>query len=628
VPIAEIRREKGAVAAREQIVRLVMGRKQHSENYFGGIRRELPLLYNLYRGVMSGNINTHKNSMHIPLILSTIQADVARKVATSFGEPPFITFFGADPGDQIIARKREALHTQQLLDDGIVGKAYDIFLTADLYGTTFIRTGWEHKEEDAMISQAQFLPLSQKVIQIVTKQRLVTRSGPTIKVLDGLDVFPQPGFRDPQEADWFEEREWLDLDDIRALATINVMGETIFDPSEVRRMEREGFGASEANEDYKTWRGTWRTGIDSDGRQREQYARPIELVTMWGKIPSELAPDGIRNRVITVANGRYLLRNRPMPFWSLKKPIRTYSPIQDPHYIYAPGKAEIAKKMQIIANRFVNQQLDVLDLFIDPVFFANRSFNMPTQNLVMRPGRFFFGDGSPQENIMPLSPDMNGFQMGVQMTEIIWKWMQQGLGIVEDTVMGQGAGNRTTAREYLGRSEAVATRLLLESRLFESTCFEPLMDDWTDLNRQMLDLPHEVLLLGQSATRDTLTGGEIPDTKRQYISGTDLVPNYEARAQGSLSRLGKGVRQQNLTLLLQAASGNPVVASAVNWINFFRQIFMVFDIQNVDELINTQEGMQKILELSGKGGAENVPGIPTPEDLGGPGSIPSELTAA
>jgi hypothetical protein len=40
-----------------------------------------------------------------------------------------------------------------------------------------------------------------------------------------------------------------------------------------------------------------------------------------------------------------------------------------------------------------------------------------------------------------------------------------------------------------------------------------------------------------------------------------------------------------MVLLLQAASSNPIVAQAVNWVNFFREIFKDFEINDIDELI-------------------------------------------
>lgn len=363
--------------------------------------------------------------------------------------------------------------------------------------------------------------------------------------------------------------------------------------------------------------------MDQDGRNREPYSRPVEILNMIGTIPSELVPQGeergegqfqMVHRILTVANRRYLLRNRPNPFWNGKKNILAYSPMPDPHYFYAPGKAEIAKKLQIIANRFTNQQLDALDIFIDPAFFYNSNSQLNTRNLLMRPGKFIPMDGDPSANIMPVVPNLQGVQLGGQMTEMVWRWMQQGSGIVEDTVMGGGQGSRQTAREFVGRSEAVSTRLALESRLFEEDFLEPLADAFVDMNRQFLEMPKMVSILGKNAQVDPVTGQPIPEQGREPIDGYDLVPNYDAHAVGATTQLNKSQRRQDTAFLIQAMSANPITASAINWINFFKDVLRLFDYDNINEIINSDAQMQKVLQLAGQGPetqSQDVPGTPS-----------------
>src|SRR5258705_1650953 len=109
-------------------------------------------------------------------------------------------------------------------------------------------------------------------------------------------------------------------------------------------------------------------------RIRNPSSRPGEIREMWGNFPSELSPDGETNRVVTVANRRFLLRNKPNPFWHRRKPFHVFSPTMDPFYFDAPGKAEVAEKLQIVSNRFINQSLDVADLVGEPMsFFARNS---------------------------------------------------------------------------------------------------------------------------------------------------------------------------------------------------------------------------------------------------------------
>lgn len=604
-----VKRETGPMAARDQLINFVLDLKEHSERHYSGIRRELPSLYNLYRGIISGRYSPHKNDIHIPLIFSTIQSDVARKTQTSFGSPPFVSFQGYGPDDAPLARKREALVYAQMKDINMFKKGYEIFLTADLYGTAVARWGWDYQEQEMEVERYDTLPLSGQIVRHATQQTVTVFDGPNLVVKDLLDCFPQPGQREIEEMRWFCELDYMDFDDIRAMSEIRLGGGYFFDPDEVRRMQTEGEGSGEETQEYKTWRVQARTQVEEEARARERYARPVQLVTFWGKVPRELAPDGIVDRVITVANDRFLLRNRPNPFWSGKKPFFAYSPMPDPHYFFAVGKAEVARKLQILANRFTNQQLDALELYIDPVIMVNQNANLDTRNLFLRPGKFIELDGAPGEMVMPLIPNLQGLQLGGQMTENAWRWMQQGSGIIEDTVMG-GGGNRQTAREFLGRSEATATRLLLESRLFEETFLEPLADAFVDLNRQFLEKGREVFILGENAVRDPVTGAPIQDQMREIVTGWDLVPNYEARAYGSLTRLSKTERQQALTFLMQAMGQNPVAAASVNWINFFRDVLREFQMPNVNELIATPEQQQAMMAAQKGGPPEQTQGVP------------------
>jgi len=68
----------------------------------------------------------------------------------------------------------------------------------------------------------------------------------------------------------------------------------------------------------------------------------------------------------------------------------------------------------------------------------------------------------------------------------------------------------------------------------------------------------------------------------------DLVPDYRARAVGASQMLSRSIRQQNFVSLLQMMSANPVLLQMVNWANFARQAFDLFDFKNVDELLVNQ----------------------------------------
>lgn len=601
-----IKREQGPLAQREQYIKLVVDRMKYSESYFLGIRNRLPRLYDLWRGIFTGKFHPHKNNVHIPLIYSAIWADAARKAATSLNAYPILNFIGYGPDDEPIAQKQEALINAQMKDADAFYKEVMNFVSADLYGTSISQLMWDHKEETQIITDIATLPLSGQRVKTLMKKKIVTFDGPNWENVDRLDFFPQPGVRTMNKMRWVIRRYFLDLDEVRFLVS-----QGMFDSVELARLESEGgVNGPITLDEALVRRFQIRTGMsDEEARWMDKYSRPVELLELWGTIPSELCPDGAMKRVITVANRRYLMRNKPLPFFHHSLPFHAFSPTPDPHYFDAPGKAEIAEKLQIVANRYVNQTLDAADLIIDPMFFYDRNKGLNTRGLYARPGRFIGVDGDPNTAVAPMRADLQGVALGGQKTQEMRQYIQMGTGIVDDAVQGLEGSDRQTAREFVGRREAAGTRLMLESRLYEEMYLEPLGNQMMALNRQFLSGPAEIMILGDNALKDPVTGAPLPSTRAQ-IEDYEIIPQYYARAMGATSALSRGVRQQNLGQLLQYISANPQMAGAVNMVNFLRQMFREFELPNINSLMNQQPGLQQILSQA-SGGAPDATGVPT-----------------
>jgi hypothetical protein len=371
----------------------------------------------------------------------------------------------------------------------------------------------------------------------------------------------------------------------------------------------------------------------------DKYNRPIEILEYWGYVPSELSPDGVLKRVITIANRRYLFRNRPLPFWHNALPFLEYSPTPDPHYFWAPGKAEIVEKIQITGNRYLNQTLDAADLVIDPMWFYDRGAGLNTKNLYAKPGRFIPVDGNPNEAVAPLQANLQSLLLGDQKVAQMRELGNMGTGIVDDAIAGLEGADRQTAREFIGRREAAGTRLLLESRLYEECFLERLANMFIALDKQFLEPPIEVLILADSAMFDPVTGAPIMGS-RETLSHYDLVPNYAARAVGATSALSKGMKQQNLIQLLTAMASplGQMVMGQINVLNFWRGIFREFEVPNLNEIFqpgaaggagtNLNQFVQNLQQNGMKGGINSVPssgqivqGINLPGSPGIPGSI-------
>lgn len=559
----------------DRYIELVNSRAEHSLNHFSSYYRKLARWYDLFRGIYSGNFQSFRNSLHIPFLFSVVESDVARKVQTSFGGWPIVEFAGYSPEDEPIARKNQTLISAQMKDANSFVKAVDFFTTADLYGTAICRHGWRRTERNR-----RWRVLDQFSNREVIRDGKVTEfDGPDWEVVDRLDFWPQPGHHTIQDMGWVVHRYYLDLDNLKEMAATGLYDLQKVNQITATNMPQE----SEMTERF----GVYRSFSEYNARMQEKFAKPVQIREMWGLVPDELALGGVRQVVLAVANKTVLIRRAPNPYWHGQIPFIAYAPCRDPHYFDGVGKAEVAEKPQLAANRLANQKLDALDLFIDPVFLMNRQSGIDTQNMYLRAGKVIGVDGPVDDTqIRPISPDLRGLQTSYQEITQLSQWIQQGTGIVEDVVSGLPSSGRQTAREYLGRQENVLTRLMLEARLAEEGFVEPLANMFRALDKQYLTLPHQVKIMGSAAVINPVTGLPLPQ-EQVTIGIGDLYPDYRARAVGATQMLGKGVRQQNLIAVLQALSANPVMLQAINWVAFARKLLDAFDLTGSD-LINQQ----------------------------------------
>lgn len=611
-----IERATGALAYEQQIANYVVDCVRYSESHYSGIRAKWPRLYDLWRGSWSGRFHPHKNNVHIPLIFSSLWADAARKAAASLSTYPTVSFMGYGPDDMKTARKQEALCAAQMKDDNAFLKQVDAIVSAGLYGVAVMQVGWKFDKQERIIEQIDRMPLSGKVVRHIRKGPVVMFDGPESILVDLLDFFPQPTVARIRDMKWVVRRYYLDLDDVRYLASIGT-----FDKAVLARIEREGsIGGGQSEMIASVRRFQTRTGTDDEtARFMDKYSRPIEILELWGSVPSELSQDGVLKRVISVANRRFVLRNRPNPYNHGQLPFLAYSPTPDMHYFYAPGKAEVVEKLQIVGNRFLNQSLDAADLMIDPMWFYDRGAGLITRNLYSRPGRFVGVNGNPANVIMPMQPYMQGLSVADNKISQIREYLQMGTGIVDDAVQGLGGDSRQTAREFIGRREAAGTRLMLESRIYEETMLEPMANMFAALSKQFLEPPVEVLILGDGSQIDPNTNMPIP-ASRETLSGYDLFPSYSARALGATMGLSKQMQQQNLLSLLQALSSplGQSLMGQINAVNFFRGIFKTFEVQNINEIFQTNPALNQLAMMAS--GGQGIGAIPSSGQIinGGP----------
>lgn len=585
----DMERPQSAQQRAEMVAQYVVTFAKRSEQYFDQSRRRLPELYNVYRNISRGFDHPFRNNVSTNQIFATIEADVARKASALLAGAP-ITFEGTPiSGGASYARKQQALYYQQDREDEGFIKNYMNLKAAALYGTGVQRRGWCYSLRQGAKFQMLRSPVDGKMYRIGQASQEVDFDGPTKENVDLLDTFFEPGQNRVRDMRRLATRYWLDLDAVEAMYASGEL--TNF--AEFVRLKQTGAVSSDMYENMRQLRGI--DAVSGSPKDYDPYAKPVELLDFIGFVPKELAQDGITFRRIIIANRMFVLLDEPFP-WAhgqLDYVVTTYSPFMDPHFIYAPGKVEVAIALQRAQNKFINQALDVADLAISPPTFINEDLLVDPRGMQIKAGKIIKVRGNPGEGILPYSFPLQGASFGIDASSLLGTMIQKGTGIIDDVGQGLPSNPRETARGVLARSEAAGTRSNAEIQLAEEGWLCPDADAVMELNRQFLTDSRQAELLGDMAMMDPVTGGtnQFPAGSVVQINPEDVAVRLRARAVGTSTRLSKSMAQQNMLLVMQGAfqaagMGGPAVLAQMNMLGWIRLMAKTFEMgSEVNELV-------------------------------------------
>jgi len=567
--------------SREQRVNLAVESFEVSRDTFAPWFEKASRWYRGYRGVKQGKFAPYHANITIPLAFSMMQSDASKKSGILLGRQPWLTFIAIGPEDKKLARKREALINLQLQDADTFDKATKLFLGGAIYGTMPYRVYWDVKKE--LVSFRADLGTGERAYA----GEETTFDGPNWEPISPFDFFPAPRYWRIRDMPWVVHRYHLDREDVNRL-----IASGFFDKQAGSELAMGDGG--QPPDDVTTTGDDPATGGIESGYRKTKFDRPVEILEWWGRVPRDFAIEGNVNCVITVANRKVLLRHRVNPHGKI--PFGEYAPMPDPRYWHAPSKMEVIEKLQVASNAFASQKVDALAMFANPQFIYNRRGLVDARKLISRPGAWHGFDGEVSDaQVRPLIPDLRGLVNLYTELEQHSRWMQQGTGVVEDTVQGFAVADRETARSFVGRQEAAGTRLLMEARVAEHLWLEPVAQEFVRLNRSFLTFPKELRMLGAAAILDPWTLQPVP-TEADSIGVNDMLPDYEARAVGATRSISASALFERMMLLQQVMQTNPLAIQMVNWYTWFRQLFHVAEVPNPDELLGTDGMIQQVMQ--------------------------------
>lgn len=564
------------------VVALVNNRRQASIEYVRERYRETETYDRAFRGICDGRSASYLNEIVPPIIFATVMSDVARKTNAMFGSWPVVTFQGVPGGSEGIAKKNELLINLQLHEADSYRKSISFFMQADINGTAVADVGWSFIQR--MRQFRTYIPGTQEMIDV--RDKVTEFDGPNWTPRDLLTFFPEPGKTHISQMSWYIILDYVDFDDLLELNSAD--GFAAFSPEAIKQLAETGMpSARTASSEFLSSTRYRNFGDYLQQAGRSNTSKPVELLTMYGTVPYEFAPDGVRNRVITIGNGSVVLRNDPDRLLLNRHRIITYSPTPDPYHFVGIGKAKIAEPLQAAAGRLMNQKLDSFDLFLKPAFIAEAG-SFASQNMFVKPGKIFpvrTRGRALSDVIQALPMNLQPMAMAFQEIAFLDGMIQKGTGISESAVMGMdtGSGDKT-ARQFVGEQEAAMTRLAMEAGLASSEVVEPIAELFRDMNRTLLPLPKQFSMIGTRAIFNPVTGLPLEPEEGMISNPAELNHSWKAKAFGPSFMLTKSASKADAVQLAQIMGQNPVWIQNLNWLAMAKKIFSLYD-WNVDEMM-------------------------------------------
>ena len=568
-------------AKSRDLVALVQSRWQASTDYVRQKYQKTQTWNDAFRGLYTGKIANYLNDITPPLIFATIMSSVSHSVNAIFGSWPIIQFQGFPDGAAGIAKKNELLVNLQLKEAESYRKAIQFFMRANIDGVAVADTGWSHIQH--LRQYRTWMPGSNQMMEV--KDMVSDFDGPQWEPMDLLNFRPEPGKTHITQMGWYIKRYWVDFDDLLEMNAGNPDGP--ISPQALHELSQTGVPTASTPGDEFMAFSRYRSFADFMATsQQTAYSKPVEIWEMRGTVPYEFAPDGIRKRVVLIANGKVILRNDPDKILLGRHRIITYSPTPDPYHFVGIGKAEIAEPLQAMAGRLMSSKLDAFDLFLKPMFVAAQG-STQSQNMSVKPGRIFQVNTRNRpisEVIQALPVNLQPLAMAYQEFGFLDSMIQKGTGVDERGVMGMGGSGDVTARQFLGQQDAAMTRVNMENMLASVDSVEPLAELFRDMNKTMLPLPKQFSMIGTRAVVNEITGMPMPPDQGMIVDPGELNHDWSAKAFGPGFMLTRSAQKADAMQLNQIMAANPVYIQTVNWIAMARKIFGLFD-WNADEML-------------------------------------------
>lgn len=546
--------------------------------------QKVDMWYRAWRGVLDTRSDAAKwkSKLHPPYLLQIVETMVA-----GLQDPKPAWKVKARPkmdSPEEIARLRDGARALELLlgyqrqVDGLALKQRPHRLQGLIAGLTVWKTYW--RLEERMISRTQEVIENDEMgmAQIVERDIAsigIDRDDPACELVDVRDWIWHESARSVESANRIHHRVWMSFD-------------------ELKELEQQGYykNVDELKESKNFTDGL--ASRETDLFNVDRTKDLIMVVEHW--------VDGGK-RVVTVANKKVLLRDRPNPFQHGGFPFIAASGIPDLFRIPGVSMVELVEELQSMLWTLQNQRMDNLELINNGIVMVRDD--------VLDPAGFVFAPGeqwlvSDKDAVTMWTPNGDVARYSLE-AEALIKADIQNIPGASPALMGQPSATNQTATE-VSLLTNLAQRRLSSQKLNFTLSDVAVGDQWIELNRQFMTEPRMVAIVG----KDGDEGWELihPD---QFAEGNfSIIVDQQDESLIRQERLAE--TQSRLQIAISAV---PVMAAIGQPLNMKAFVEDVLDAGGIDDKERYFSATPQP-QAPGAGAPQQAPGQPAQPELTAP----------
>lgn len=508
--------------------------------------------YKLYRNWRDSQTIQGRSNVGIPLAFEWVEVVKSRLFDIFFGKRPYVRVKGREPSDDFSARLVQEYQNYQYTIADYQKLGYDVLTQALIYGTGIAKIPWRYEEQDRFVNMP-IIPGEPEFGFEQKKMRVPTYDNIGFDLVDVFDFFVDPEATSIEDAEWVAHRTRRTLDYLERMEERGIyknIGEIKLQLDE----NEEATGGTETESQKQT-----KLQIEGHLPDKSGLMKPIEIIEFWSKSD---------NKVVTIANGKFIVRDQLNPYRHGKFPFIIGKIISTPHEFYGIGLIEAGAPSARIMEDLLNNGLDSMNFSINPIIGID---SQKTDDLEMasRPGALWHTTGSPRDALFPMIiPDTS-------QSTLIWfnlmnEISKRGTGVA-DYIVGQGGKSNTATEASLMTNEA-AKRIGLHIKMFGMTFVNPLAEMVHELNGQFITADQTIRVTGMEG--DIYESMNV--TPADFNANIDFIWETEDREMNNM------VAVQQLMQALGVAQTHPVLAQFVPII--FEKMLEKYDMHENSEL--------------------------------------------